>query len=499
MSDTVLHFNGINGLTGKPLVSPLTLTQLLQRIQAADANEPAAVKDAHKVTYEARYQNLMVGVRGLIPSANAYDLASARWAVIYHPDTPPQVRDRLRPLIKARHRQIVKTPPTADDDDALAGQIVMYDPVKDHDDARAFRARFNQGPGLVNPQKLPYYLLIVASPEQISYKFQYSLDAQHAVGRLYFETPEEYESYVARLLAYEAQPTRQRRAVFFAPQNDVDRATFLSANYLVRPLVDELKTSTVLTQPFKFEFISGAAARRDTLLDALTRPHDQPALIFTATHGLGFAKEQAKLQQTRQGALLCSEWTEPADETPAAVIPDSAFLGGEHITSAHACDGLIVFAFGCYTAGTPRLDDFSHLKDQAPETLAAQPLVSYLPQRLLAQGALAFIGHVDQVWDYSFKPKGFGHDIETFKSGLECILRGDPIGYAFEAFNQRWLDLAQDVTQRNEESRLARYLMGYAVDLDELAYAWTAHNDARAYVIFGDPYVRLQPDRLAAA
>ena len=56
---------------------------------------------------------------------------------------------------------------------------------------------------------------------------------------LYFETADKYESYVKRLLAYEDQPMRQRRAVFFAPKNDVDRATYFSANYLAEPLVKE--------------------------------------------------------------------------------------------------------------------------------------------------------------------------------------------------------------------------------------------------------------------
>lgn len=485
MAPTLLHFNGINGLTGKPLLPAKTPAQLIDWIRGADDHEAEAVKGANLTTYQARIKNAAVGVRGVVKGFNVYDLNaanSARWGVIFHPDTPSAVRAKLQPLIDARQ-----------------GQVLEYDPVRHGDDALVFRADYKQDPGLVNPDNLPYYLLIVASPEQISYKFQCSLDAQHAVGRLYFETPDEYESYVTRLLAYEKAPSRQRRAVFFAPQNDVDRATFLSANYLAEPLVKALQASKVVNQPFKYDFFTGDTAKRDVLLDALTRTHDQPALVFTATHGLGYPKEQSALQRTRQGALLCGEWTEAADAVPASVIPDSAFLAGEHITSAHACDGLIVFAFGCYTAGTPRLDDFSHLADQTPLELAAQPLLSYLPQRLLAQGALAFIGHVDRAWDYSFIFKGVGQSIGTFKSGLEGILSGEPIGYAFEAFNQRWLDLAQAVTQHNEQSLLAKYLKGYAVDVEQLVYYWTAHNDARAYVIFGDPFVRLQPDRLSAA
>lgn len=484
MSETVFHFNGIDGLTGKPLVPAATLTQVLKWIKLTDEQEPDEAKDAHQTTFDARFVDPAVGVRGLITSANAYDIGSARWGVVYHPDTPELVLQKLQPLVDKR-----------------CGLMIEYQPEVDGDDALKFRGRFDQGPGLVNPRKLPYYLLIVASPEQISYTFQYSLDAEHAVGRLYFETADEYESYVKRLLAYEDQPVRQRRVVFFAPKNEVDRATYLSANYLVEPLVNALKISAVFKQPYHFDFITGADAKRDVLLDALTRSDDQPALVFTATHGLGFSAAPFAVQQARQGALLCSDWIAAANEAPAAAIPEKAYLSGEAITAAHQCDGLIVFAFGCYTAGTPRYDSFQHLNDDAPQLLAPHPLVSYLPQRLLAQGALAFIGHVDKALDYSFisKDKAVGQDIETFQSGLECILRGDPIGYAFEAFNHRWLDLAQYVTQRNDNSLSSRHLKGYKINTEQLAYYWTAHNDARAYVIFGDPFVRLQPDRLSPA
>ena len=66
------------------------------------------------------------------------------------------------------------------------------------------------------------------------------------------------------------------------------------------------------------------------------------------------------------------------------------------------------------------------------------------------------------------KDKAVGQDIKAFQSGLECILRGDLIGYAFEAFNHRWLDLAQYVTQHNENSLLARHLKGYKINTEQL-------------------------------
>jgi hypothetical protein len=174
-------------------------------------------------------------------------------------------------------------------------------------------------------------------------------------------------------------------------------------------------------------------------------------------------------------------------------------FAGKHVPQAARFDGLIVFSFACYSAGTPQTEDFAYLKQQKPEELSPQPFVSQLSQRLLAQGAMAFIGHVERAWDYSFLWQGVGRDIATFQSTLEAILKGKPIGHALQHFNDRYLALARELTESEEEGLLHQYNLGEPVDPFELAALWTAHNDARAYVLYGDPFVRINPSLMSVS
>ena len=166
--------------------------------------------------------------------------------------------------------------------------------------------------------------------------------------------------------------------------------------------------------------------------------------------------------------------------------------------------GLIAFLFACFGAGTPQYDDFAistqikELQDRGLKVtgleqldripIAPQPFVARLPQRLLGHpkgGALAVVGHVDRAWGSSFLWEG-AEQLTTFESTLTRLLQGDRLGYATEDFNNRYAGLSTVLNERLEAVKFREI-----VPPEELAGLWTANNDARSYVVLGDPAVRL--------
>jgi len=140
---------------------------------------------------------------------------------------------------------------------------------------------------------------------------------------------------------------------------------------------------------------------------------------------------------------------------------------------------------------TKPLDDFPHLQATDPQTITERAFVAHLPQRLLGHpkgGALAVIGHVERTWGYSYSDEWQGTDkqVDTFESTMIELMQGYPVGMAMEYFNQRYAGLSADLTEKQE---LVKYRVKIADET--MAGLWTANNDARAYVVLGDPAVRL--------
>ncbi|MES1243462.1 MAG: hypothetical protein ABUT39_17770 [Acidobacteriota bacterium] len=460
MATDLWVFNGIDGDKGDYLLPPMTPRDL-SRIALGERLDPALQRELEN---RRRQDEPSYGVKaGLDPR----DLAQAGWGVVFADDADPAVREALSELLDLRRSQAGR----------LYQEYSGARGVRPGESKNGFLVRYGAGPGPVDPEKIPYYLLLVGDPEAIPYRFQYELDVQHAVGRIAFDDLDDYARYARSVVQSETGQVRlPRRAVFFGVKNDDDGATQLSASELVQPLAERLAGSP----QWSVETILGEEATKQRLAGLLS-DGQAPPLLFTASHGLGFANGSAR-QLRHQGALVCQDW--PGPLSWRQTLPESFYLSGDDIPSDARLQGLITFAFACYGAGTPRWDEFS---DGPRREIAPRAFTAALPQRLLGRnGALAWIGHVERAWGCSFVWEDAGRQIAAFESTLDQLCAGYPVGAALEFFNQRYAELAAMLSSELEDVRA--FPGKNPLLLTEL---WTAHNDARGYALLGDPAVRL--------
>jgi hypothetical protein len=405
------------------------------------------------------------------------DLAQAGWAVTFHAQLDTQrreaIEDALKPLLDLRRFQ--------------AGELFRVyrdgDGYRPGESKSAFLTRHGIGPGSVDPFKMPYYLLLVGSPEEIPFRFQVQLDIQYAVGRLHFDTPEEYANYAQGVVEAEVgRPARAQRAAFFAVEHPDDQPTYLSANALVKPLAATLAREQL---DWAIEVVHGDGATKARLLQLLGG-QDTPALLLTASHGLAFPLGHP-LRLSHQGALLCQDWPGPRGWQGA--IPRDFYMASDDVAADAQPLGMIAFHYAAYSAGTPQVDEFTIRALKSQPQIAPHAFLARLPQRLLGHpmgGALAVAGQVDRVSGFSLTWEGLDVQQAVFESSFRRLMQGAPIGSAMEVFDQRYAELSTTLSAELEEVQF-----GKQPDHRALAGMWAAESDARSLLIVGDPAVRL--------
>ncbi len=459
-SSTQGPLDGVNGATGEFMFPRLSGQQVTDLIRGS---EPL------------RSIGGMPGIPSTMPGVAPLDLASSGWGIVFAEDADPAIREALSPLLDHRRK-------LATQKDDIYREFLKSDGLWHGETKPQFLARNGVGPGPVDPRKVPYYLLIAGGPDEVPFDFQHQLGMQYAVGRIAFDTPEEYDRYARNVVEAETDPEPQaRRATFFGVQHPDDNAGRESSSYLLRPLLKALSEDQT---DWQIDSRLGEATTKAEL-GRLLGGEARPSLLFTTSHGMWFKPTQA-CQRTHMGALLCRDWPGPKAWNKA--VPEAHYFAAHDVAVDADLRGMITFHFACFSGGVPEFDSFGHKSGEPPGRLAARPFVARLPQRLLGhqRGALAVIGRVDKAWGWSYYWRGAGNHPGAFEAVLRCLMAGEPVGHAMRFFGIRYGQLAADLASILDRDRSVGQASDQIIDL------WTATNDARGYLILGDPAVRMK-------
>jgi hypothetical protein len=466
MSSSLLCINGVYADTGEYLLPPLTIDEAAA-IARAKPPEVETLEDL-RIWFDE-----VTRARGVRGRPDLSDLSEVGWGVIFAADQKPpgliaEIEKELAPLLEKRAAEAGRFFKICKDE---LGYQKGFDKEKF---LRLHKAPLNDQ---ADPEKLPYYLLIVGDPETIPYSFQQQLDVVYAVGRIWFDDPKDFGHYARSVVAAETSLSRPRRAAFFAPSHRKDLVSRLSARELTAPLAKWVKKKC---PSWKVETWLGPKATRDQL-GRLLGGDETPAFLFTAGHGVCYSLGDSR-QEDGQGALVCADWG--GKGTP--VEPAQSF-GKEDAVKAANVAGLITFHFACDSAGTSKMAPFTL---GSPVQAANRSFMASMSRRLLTHpqgGALAVIGHVGGAWRSSFQWPGAEGQSQAFEDMIELLLKGKRIGDAMETFGLRYAGQATEIVDRIREEKEWE-IKGKNEDI---ARYWSAAFDTRGFVVVGDPAVRL--------
>jgi len=337
-------------------------------------------------------------------------------------------------------------------------------------------------------KKVPHYIFIVGGPENVPFHFQSLLDTVANVGRAAFDSPDDLRKYVEKLLRLEnaSDPVVTREAYFFAPDGGADDPTHFSRKYMAQPLADHVEKDL----KFTVQSVLGDKATKTNLL-TLLRGHT-PALVYTASHGLGALSEPLDTQKQYNGAICCQH--------EGNLSLDSLFSADDVPANEPFLEGAVFFQFACFGYGTPAESDFSHWLSGVPSIYASSDFVARLPKRLLAhpRGPIAFVGHLDSAFLHGFTDpeapeilERWHNRIQPFVKAVDELLAIEPSGLAMEDMGQRYSIYNAVITNTYDRDRRGK--ITWTPELrHKFADSWIARSDAQNYMVFGDPAAHLR-------
>ncbi|MEZ4382720.1 MAG: helix-turn-helix domain-containing protein [Nannocystaceae bacterium] len=423
------------------------------------------------------------------PGAAGNDLAAQGWGVVVpEGDEGERLLAAVRPLLDARERQIGDAP-----------VIYRVKPTMTPREVDAWRRDVYEQ---ADPARQPYYQLFLGDLDRVPLALQQTQSIDSCVGRLAFDALEDYEAYVDKLLRWERAPAASGGDLLLHTVHDGTPATSIGARGLMEPIYAEAAAAAANGRlPLRELVRSGDPDSPDPAQLKAAIDGREAGVLFTLSHGEGAPRR---------------DWSSELDKRAgqgAMSFGSNGRLRGDDVRGGAFLPGGVWFMFACYGAGTPDDSRFRHwlqqLRDAGkfrgkPEAVlkslpkeGERPFVAALPRAALANpdGPVAFVGHLDLAWTYSFQELDRGRKDSTagkFYKVVRSLLRGDRVGVSLREIVRHYVEKNQALTNNIDERR-AKEVRGEAVadDSVEMAHLWMARQDLAGYVTLGDPAARL--------
>jgi hypothetical protein len=326
--------------------------------------------------------------------------------------------------------------------------------------------------------RLPLYLLIYGTPDEIPWQLQFSLNATRAVGRLHL-TGTALENYVSACLNdWKSFEKRSSRTLVWATDHDPHDISSLMRRTIADPIHESYASDSDISSATA---LFGNAATAANLWTTLA--HLQPGVVVTTSHGCTLPLDDPVAMARSIGFLV--------DQNRTVIRPSDLLDGWQP-------EGAIWYAHACCSAGSDNTSVFSGLvADDTPigrilkAIPAAGSLVAPLPTALLSapRPLKCFIGHVEPTFNFTLEDTRSGQAFTQplRKAMYNRIFSGVPIGLAFRDF---YAQLSGFYTQY--DIGLLQYNRGADTTSTMLADLLIAR-DIRTMVLLGDPAATLPP------
>jgi len=272
----------------------------------------------------------------------------------------------------------------------------------------------------------------------------------------------------------------------FAPDGGISDPTHFSSKYMVQPIARHVHEELGVHA----HTLLGGDATKTNLTERLGSM--RPAIVYTASHGLGATDETADFQKRYNGAICCQH--------TGALDLDALFSADDIPDDRPFLEGALFFQFACFGYGTPAESDYAHWLEGVPKRYTKADFVAALPKKLLAhpRGPVAYVGHLDTAFLHAFADPNAPHTLDRwhnrispFVSAVEQLLRVQPSGMAMHDMNARYSENNMIITSTYDRLRRSGMQWDEALEANFLD-TWITRGDAQNYMVFGDPAARLR-------